>query len=753
MVSLPQFLRPNATTATGAVHNGPPANPGGPQQRTGVMGRMAAASQSLRTQGRHLRDGMFRARQGDGTAVPRSGRSAPATTAAPPPAMEMGTRMNMALDGRQLVLGTDGRTQRAEELLDGVLNKPGAQYKALTKIPEAPGKTEYLLVDAHDRLVHAHASDLAVSVFKSSQTQVNAALVARPDNAHRAQITGVHVGSDNQAWRLHDKKLYALQDGQWQQSDRIADVKSLHSVGDGHVYALGEDGKVRSLQQPNTPLDFTHKVSSLGSTADGGLIALSEDSSKHLMLERLNAFGEDLHDVQPLLTPQGVDHTEAFKPKSVSVVGDTLFATSASGKLLTAHIADRDTMPSMDPDAAPGTRVQRPPVIGMSLQLETEPPHPRLARAFGEHSFSDLFHDDQGRLHARIKDHRGVEHSAAWDDQLNDFRPGWHMSALVMDRQHGLPALLPDANQHIRLPRGVIARHGDDLLTQDSRTGDWKKSSETGIKDLIAAKDGFAYLIDKDNKLKQLKVAPQATAHDMGKGLDLALPGRGTDAKGSILRGAEHLSVEKAAVQNDQRYMTLSGGTLRLHDQNGERATLPDVPGNGAIKGIASEGKHWFALKGGVVQQMTGADADPKSLSTERQWHAAPTHGLPDGATPQDLYTDNEGRMCLKASVAAPTDADANARADHEFIHDDNGRWTPSTPTAPAADTDHRHFNNLAAGEPDFTRRAGPQQRGNRPAEELRAQHPDPELRDGAPGLHRRVQGPRRQRPARLVGA
>jgi hypothetical protein len=678
----------------------------GPRQRKGVLARVATFSQSTVSKGRQLATGIFKAKQGDAASIPRSTRSLTPSLAPTPPiqsrasspeAIEMGPRLNIALsntpNNQQLVFGTGDHLNRTEKLLNGILNKPGQHYQGLTELNSNDEKAEYLMVDTQHRLVHAHASDVAVSVFKSSESRPNNAYnVALPGDAHRAQITGVHIDGNRKAWRIHEGTLYALENGKWKTHDTAPSLKSLHSTGDGKVYGLSDDGTVRSLDAPEVPLPFTHKVTSVASAPNGELVALSEDRLKNLTIERLNAFGEGLHDVQALTPPTGTRNDEAFTPKSVAIAGDTLYATSASGKLLQAHLRDHDLMPSLDPDAPEGTMVPRPMVIGLPLELSEASPSANLTAAYGNHSISDLFNDEHGGLHARVKDQKGIEHSASWDDASQDFRPGWHMAPLVMDRQNGLPTLNPLPHHQIHLPRGSIARHDDDLLVQDPRTEVWKKTSEKDIKGLQLGQDGFAYLIDKDSKLKQLKVAPQASAHDMGGGVDLALPGRGTEAKGTVMRGAEHLQVDKVAVQNDQKYMTLSGGKLRLHDQNGERAMLPSPPGTGAVQAISSGGKDWFALRDDVLYRLSGQSTDPKKIQSEHRWEALSLTGPAAGARLEDIHPDHDGRLLARTDKG-------------EFVRADDGTWVTAEAKEEPARKAHQHYDQLVAGEPGFTRR------------------------------------------------
>lgn len=593
--------------------------------------------------------------------------------------MAMTPRLSMALHNQQLTFGGSGQPNRTERLLEGILSKHDQRYQGLAELNQSTEKTEYLLVDMQHRLLHAHASDAAISLFKSSEKRANNAFdVAMPTDAHRAQITGVHKDANNTAWRIHENKLYALQGGQWQENTQGATLKTLHNIGAGNLFGLNGEGRLYSLNDLNTPLNFDHKVTALGRSPDGQLMALSEDTQgQHLLVQR-NALGAGVHDVHHLITPTGTDNDEALKPKSVAIAGQRLLATTASGKLLQA------TMPAVD------DRKKTMFVTG-ELTLQPAPPSPALLAAFGNHTVSDFFHDDKNVLHARVKDQQGLEHSAAWDDKRQDFVPGWSMAPLVMDRQQGLPVLTPDAAAQIQLPRGKIASHDNTLLVQDPRTEEWKKTTEKDIKALQAGQDGFAYIIDKDGKLKQLKVVPQAAAHDMGRGADLALQGRGTEAKGTALRGAEHLVADKLAVQNDQNFMTLSDGELRLHDQNGERAQLPKPPGTGDIQAISTGGKDWFALRGGALFRLSGDDANARKLNPQRTWQAVQGPTTPPGAVLQDLRPHHDGRLLATTSAG-------------EFVKTATG-WEAATPTPAAPRNDHAAFNRLAAAEPETLRR------------------------------------------------
>jgi hypothetical protein len=593
--------------------------------------------------------------------------------------MALTPRLSMALHNQKLVVGAPGQTNRTERLLEGILSKHDQRYQGLAELNQSAEKTEYLMVDTQHRLLHAHASDAAISLFKSSENRPNSAShVAMPTDAHRAQITGVHKDTSNTAWRIHENKLYALQGGQWQENTQGATLKTLHNIGGGHLFGLNDTGKVYSLNDLNTPLPFEHKVTAMGRSQNGELMALSEDPhGQHLLVQR-NALGPDVHDVHHLIAPTGTDNDEAMKPKSVAIAGQRLLATTASGKLLQA------TMPTV-------AERQQTRFVAGELTLQEAPPSRALQAALGNHTVSDFFHDEANVLHARVKDQQGLEHSAAWDDQRQDFVPGWSMAPLVMDRQRGLPVLTPDAAAQIQLPRGKIASHDNTLLVQDPRTEEWKKTTEKDIKALQAGQDGFAYLIDKDGKLKQLKVAPQAAAHDMGRGADLALQGRATEAKGTALRGAEHLVAAKLAVQNDQNFMTLSDGELRLHDQNGERALLPKPPGTGDIQAISTGGKHWFALREGTLFQLTGDEANARELNPQRSWHAVLGPDTPLDATVDDLRPNHDGRLLATTSAG-------------DFVKTATG-WEAATPAPAAPRNDHAAFNRLAAAEPETLRR------------------------------------------------
>jgi hypothetical protein len=174
--------------------------------------------------------------------------------------------------------------------------------------------------------------------------------------------------------------------------------------------------------------------------------------------------------------------------------------------------------------------------------------------------------------------------------------------------------------------------------------------------------------------------------------VDLALPGRGTEAKGSVMRGAEHLVADKLAVQNDQKYMTLSGGDLRLHDQNGERALLPQPPGTGDIQAISTGGKHWFVLRDNTIHQLSAEGDDPKKVQSARAWQPTEHAGIPPNAVIEDLRPGHDGRLLAQTNQG-------------EFVKADDNTWAPvAAEPAPRANT-HEHFNQLADREPDIMRR------------------------------------------------
>ncbi|HEX8589616.1 AvrE-family type 3 secretion system effector, partial [Pseudomonas sp.] len=482
-MSLPPVSLGRTTNVGSAALNPSAPAAAGPAQRKNILARMATASRSTLERSRNFTGGLFKARPGDASSIPRSAPAAnthpaatasssaqtpapaqpggPATTAptaAQPHAMALTPRLSMALHNQKLVVGAPGQTNRTERLLESILSKHDQRYQGLAELNQNAEKTEYLMVDTQHRLLHAHASDAAISLFKSSENRPNrASHVAMPTDAHRAQITGVHTDTGNTAWRIHENKLYALQGGQWQENTQGATLKTLHNIGGGHLFGLNDTGKVYSLNDLNTPLPFEHKVTALGRSQNGELMALSEDTSGQHLLAQRNALGPDVHDVHHLIAPTGTDNDEAMKPTSVAIAGQRLLATTASGKLLQA------TMPTV-------AERQQTRFVAGELVLEEAPPSKALQAAFGNHTLSDFFHDEANVLHARVKDKQGLEHSAAWDHQRQDFVPGWSMAPLVMDRQRGLPVLTPDAAAQIQLPRGKIASHDNTLLVQDPRT-------------------------------------------------------------------------------------------------------------------------------------------------------------------------------------------------------------------------------------------------------------------------------------------
>lgn len=680
------------------------------QQHLGVRPQSPAGSQSARRWGL-TNTKAFVAKQYKSVFKRGAARPEPAADIPLVP-LPPANRLTMQLENGQLTTGEDDQLSHAENLLGSVLNgsspnKGGEQYKSIADAG-TPQKPAYLLTDSQDRQVHAQASTLAVTVFKSTEKGPGANPGPHPGNAHLAQITGVHTGPGDQAWRIHDKKLYALHGDTWQEQADSPALKSLHSTGAGDVFGIDNDGKVFSLTDLQTALPFTHKVTALSRSPEGNLVGLTQ-GKKAFYLERLDAgaqtYGKAVHGFRFLdMGPTPPNARQGDTPASLAIKDDTLFITSAFGKLMHAPLTDNLSQGQGAPDnslaqafgddALNGLLPDKTMAFGGTLKLEEKPSSGTLQRALGEHTYGELFTDENNNVLAKIKDQRGTEHSGSYDHNTNEFKPGWNMSqALVMDRQQGLPALTPKAHEQIPLPRGNIARVGNDLLTEDARTGKWKKSSEKDIKHLQAGQDGFAYLVDKDGTLKQLNVAPKATAHELEGGVDLALPGRGVEAKGAVMRGAElpdGKKIEKVAVQNDQNYMTLSEGILRLHDQNGPRAQLPNPPGTGPIDAMSTGGKDFFVLQGQQIFKLSGAGDSSKIVNSNRQWDPLPANTDFANKTIEDLRPTHDGKL--------------SAVVDGEHFELDGGTWSASAAKAPSTRIAHEHFDQLAARAPDFTR-------------------------------------------------
>lgn len=558
--------------------------------------------------------------------------------------MPPGARGNLRVAVRKgQVELTDRTGHLADErvLLSQILNKPGQGY--------AHHQSDGRLVDGQGFVVTADAKAHTVYAFVSSRphhASTGAIPVGQFGKTHLAQKSGIFEGADGQAWTLHDKKLHQFtSDRRWEAavlpSGHDGKFKSLTLKGND-VYALDEQGKAWKLgHDQQTELPFAHPVSALTPHGSGWL-GIAEQGGTY----KLQESGADGRSTELTIGKAIIGDRKADKPAAIASTGNTLFMVDGGGRL---HIG---SLPARRQWAA---QMDLKPFSPQRLSLED----------FGHLTFSGLFNDTDGNLHARFKDAHGKEHTAQWDPARADFDPGWNLSqSTAVTRQNGLPALVPNPTDIIHLDGGSVAQKDGQLLVHDPRTNAWSKGSESDLQDLHQGNDGFAYAVDKEGAVKRLAVQAQAMSRTLGSGPDLSV-GHGTEAKaGAALRGANDVVAEKIAVLNDDRYVTLSDGYLRVHDQKGTRQQLPALPGQGDseilgllgphesdqrhIEDMSIAGGDLYVLKGGALFRMAAEHWQGGKLGPgvhkedQAAWKLV---DLPDSVTPHSIRTSANGEL------------------------------------------------------------------------------------------------------------
>lgn len=608
---------------------------------------------------------------------------------APKPADAMATTaplaaptMTMSLRDQQLQMGTTP----LDKLMKAVMGKPENRFQLLDQ-------QHHLLLDTGNRLLHAHAGPGAITVLKASvplssrmppenghlSVGANGIQVGRnvesatgtglklPDFGLLAQINGVHQGHGKH-WRTEDKKLYQLTAAGWEAKDADRDYSSLHSLGRDAVYGIDDSGKVRPLQHPQHPLAFVHKASDVAMTARGDHLAITkQDDTFNIEVLKSDASSQvQPFDIAGRTAPLG----SGDAPKALAVAGDSVFVATANGKLLSADL-------------------KRQP-----LRFSPVRDQPSLTTALGAHRFTGLFTDSNGTLYAKVKGANGQEHACPMQDGTQTrpaFQPGWNMTqAMRLDSRRGLPGSTPEAHEQLHLPNGSIAARDQQLMVLDTRTGLWKKAKEKDLKDLQIGQDKNAYIVTEEGEVKPLLVNQQSASHQFNDGPDLNLPGRTTEIKaGSPMPGLGGIKAQKIAVLNDQRFVTLSEGKLRVHDQKRPLHQLPATPGDAAITSLATGGKDLFVMCGNKIHRMDGAtwasnDIKPRAVDA---WHEVTLAGL-DGRQVTQLRTGSEGQVLAKT-------------ADGEYTL--NGRtWQLAVDSPARSQSSHASFGALKHREELF---------------------------------------------------
>ncbi|MFJ3487331.1 AvrE-family type 3 secretion system effector [Pseudomonas sp. NPDC090202] len=562
----------------------------------------------------------------------------------------LGPRRNigMSIGGGGRVELTDrsegGRLGNEQRLLDEILNKPGQSFERYQR--------DGRLIDRQGFTVKADAAGHSVYAFVSSRphrAETGAQPVGVFDRTHQGQKSGIFQSADGQAWTLHDKRLYRFDDaGSWQ-ADALPEghdgkFKALTQKGDD-VFAMDEQGSVWQLGGA-TPaqVPFAHPVSAIAAQGEHWLGVAAHGDSFHLHESGANGRATEL-----TVGGRQIGDAKADKPSAIGLAGRHLLMIDGGGRLHIGAFPHRSQWPAQ-------------------LNLRAHAAERLATEGFGQMTFSALFNDLEGNLHARFKDGHGKEHTAQWNPALGDFESGWNLSqSTAVVKQNGLPAITPDAHERIHLDGGSVAQKDGQLLVHDPRTGAWGKGSEADLQDLHQGNDGFAYIVSKEGAVKRLAVQAQALSRTLGSGPDLTV-GHGTEAKaGATLRGAHDVVAEKLAVLNDDRYVTLSDGHLRTHDQRGTVQELPPLPGLGDYETLGIPDPHdvdqrhiqdlsiadgnLYVLKAGTLYRMDAGhwQGGKQGVGVHHQDQSAWTPiDLPGGVTPESIRTSTHGELLVR---------------------------------------------------------------------------------------------------------
>jgi hypothetical protein len=605
---------------------------------------------------------------------PAGAVAAPAPLSAP--------TMTMNLHDQRLQMGDTS----LDNLVQAVLGKPENRFQLLD--PQ-----HHLLLDTGNRLLHAHAGPGAVSVLKASvplssplpavnghlavianriQVGPNAASTAAtglklPESGLLARVNGVHQGHGKH-WRTDDKKLYQLTAAGWEAKDAERNYSSLHSLGRDGVYGIDDSGKVRALQDTQQPLAFVHKASDVARTHGGDHLAITkQDDTFNIEVLKGGAASQ----VQPFaIEGHSAPLGSGLEPKALAAAGDHVFVATANGKLWSA---DKNQLP---------------------LLFKPVRDQPSLATTLGSHRFTGLFTDSDGTLHATVKGANGQEHACPMLDGSHAspaFHPGWNITqAMTLDSRQGLPGNTPEAHEQLHLPNGSIAARDQQLMVLDARTGLWKKAKEKDLQHVQIGQDKNAYIVTKEGEVKPLLVNQQSASHQFNDGPDLNLPGRTTEIKaGSAMPGLGGIKAEKIAVLNDQRFVTLSEGKLRVHDNKRPQHQLPATSQGKAVTSLATGGKDLFILSDGQIHRMDGAKWASSGITprTTEDWKAVPLGSLKDKGITQ-LRTGSDGQVLAKT-----------AEGEHRFNGQD---WERTEDGTRVPESTHARFGALRQREELF---------------------------------------------------
>ncbi|MET3056229.1 AvrE-family type 3 secretion system effector [Serratia marcescens] len=464
----------------------------------------------------------------------------------------------------------------------------------------------HMLLDQKGLLINLHEDPLAFTAFshhllvppQQTPTAGNndnvswggtePKTIAMPAQALREKLTGIfRTGQDEQALRLHDKRLYHYSPQisfDWQLLYDI-DAKpftQLSRQGNGQLFALEGNKKLLNLSTGRTEYTFSQKVSAYALNQRGTLLALMTDKAagEQQLLFRAAGAAEVPRPFVLQVDKEGNGEWQPFHPTAIALRDNEILALDDNGRLHHAPLPSGE-MPS-----------------SLKIEQDIRDTQIRLLFASPDVQLTALLNDGDDRIHAVVKTNDNLEFSCLLGD--TSATPGWNLTdSMVMDYQKGLRLSSPLPHNIVDLGRmGKLALIEGKIHFRDEVTGHWEASKEKADR-LIRGHEGQAYKVE-DGEVKLLKINQAST-------------------KAPIQSNLFHMTRVRNSVEAD---LALTG--LDKHSQTQTVTSL----GNGRLASLREDGS---VLLHQIIPSARRERMPPRPIKSE---------GLPDSQMPAGRLKD-----------------------------------------------------------------------------------------------------------------
>lgn len=478
------------------------------------------------------------------------------------------------------LLEESGRLLALHSSPESLVGVSGSAAKPEWKHTNAVKESPWSGTSGKAALSHRLALDAAENEVSVSRTDTPAMAVGRmklPDATLLGQISGIYperTDAGKQSWRVHEGKLYRLNDHQtgWQpaslpgsrqhaaqqgESDEEKSYGQLSRQGDNQLYCVYDDRQLHNVSTSGHSEPLEDKISK---------VSVAEEGQTLLLLKN-----EKTHQQSIKLLPQPDASVDSHRTLSVSPPDTRLAALAQTAQ----HIIAADYQGKIRVASRPGPEqsdLDFAAVENRSLQQHL---HDQIKAVVGDRfHLEDILNGENGQLHAVVKDGADRQHAIALNTSgsARQAPSHWNLSdSMVMNYQKGLPVVTPSRHEIVDLGTGGhLALKEGKVHFFNGTTQSWE-ASDVKADQLRLGQDRQAWVL-KDNELKRLKINVSSNKINADRNVfalpqvkksvsdDLALPGINKDN-----------TLTSAAVLDNGRFITLDeGGDLRLHHVNGE---------------------------------------------------------------------------------------------------------------------------------------------------------------------------------------